>query len=348
MTCGLPVKLRGKPVIKMRILVTGNLGYVGSHLTKLLLDSGHEVIGCDLSLYPNSVCGDLALPTIQWLKDFREIQTRDLIGVDAVAHLAGISNDPMGELNPGLTLSINGEGSVKLAKEAESAGVKIFAFASSCSIYGSSGDKPRNESAQTNPLSEYAASKLFAEKGLSRLKTKNFHVYLLRNATAYGASPVLRTDLVVNDLSSGMCATGVAEIRSDGSPWRPLIHCRDMARAFQLFIEENPITLSGKPVNIGFELENFQVKDIGEKVQASWPEGKVSYLPNSVADPRDYKVDFSLLKSTFPNFEPQHPLSLGIPELRTQLIAIGYSKVERDSKRYIRLIELRARISELL
>jgi len=340
--------LLGKPVNRMRILVTGNLGYVGSHLTKLLIDSGHEVIGCDLSLFPNSVCGELAHPTIQWLKDFREIQKKDLIGVDAVAHLAGISNDPMGELNPGLTLRINGEGSVYLARVAKSAGVKIFTFASSCSIYGSSGDMPRNENAQTNPLSEYAASKLFAEKGLSQLKTKSFHVYLLRNATAYGASPVLRTDLVVNDLSSGMCATGVAEIRSDGSPWRPLIHCRDMARAFQLFIEKNPITLSGKPVNVGFELENFQVKDIGAKVQASWPEGKVSYLPNSVSDPRDYKVDFSLLKTTFPNFAPEHPLSVGIPELKTQLITIGYSKVERDAKRYVRLIELRSRINGLM
>jgi nucleoside-diphosphate-sugar epimerase len=348
MTYGVPVKLRGKPVNRMRILVTGNLGYVGSHLTRLLVDSGHEVIGCDLSLFPNSVCGDLAQPTIQWLKDFREIQLRDLVGVDAVAHLAGISNDPMGELNPGLTLRINGEGSVQLARVAESAGVKIFAFASSCSIYGSSGDKPRNEDAQTNPLSEYAASKLFAEKGLTELKTNNFHVYLLRNATAYGASPVLRTDLVVNDLSSGMCATGVAEIRSDGSPWRPLIHCRDMARAFQLFIERSPITLSGKPVNVGFEQENFQVKDIGTRVQASWPEGKLTYLPNSVADPRDYKVDFSLLKTTFPNFAPEHPLSVGIPELKNHLIAIGYSKVERDANRYIRLIELRTRINALL
>jgi nucleoside-diphosphate-sugar epimerase len=253
----------------------------------------------------------------------------------------------MGELNPGLTLKINGEGSVTLGEKAKAAGVHIFAFASSCSIYGSSGHQPRTELDETNPLSEYAASKLFAEKGLSTLKSDNFHVFLLRNATAYGASMVLRTDLVVNDLSAGMCANGVAEIRSDGTPWRPLIHCRDMARAFQLFIESDPSSVSGKPINIGFEKENFQVREIGDGVQICWPEGKITYLPNAVSDPRDYKVNFSLLKSLFPSFEPLHPLSRGIPELRAQLLSISYSKRERDAKRFVRLIELQKRIGEL-
>lgn len=331
----------------MKILVTGNLGYVGSHLTELLLLTGHEVIGCDLSLFPESVCGELPTPTKQLLKDFRDLSADELVGIDAIAHLAGISNDPMGDLNPGLTLKINGEGSVTLGERAKAAGVRIFAFASSCSIYGSSGDQPRTESDATNPLSEYAASKLFAENGLSALKSDNFHVFLLRNATAYGASPVLRTDLVVNDLSAGMCANGVAEIRSDGSPWRPLIHCRDMARAFQLFIEGDPSSVSGMPINIGFEKENFQVREIGNGVQLSWPEGKVTYLPNAVSDPRDYKVNFSLLKSIFPAFEPLHPLSQGIPELRDQLQSISYSKEERDAKRYVRLVELQRRIGEL-
>ena len=150
----------------MKILVTGNLGYVGSHLTQLLVSSGHEVVGCDLSLFPNAVCGELSQPTIQLLRDFREIEEKDLSEVDAVAHLAGISNDTMGELNPGLTLKINGEGTVQLARVAKSVGVKIFTCASSCSIYGSLGDQPKTEQDETNPLSEYAASKLFAEKGL--------------------------------------------------------------------------------------------------------------------------------------------------------------------------------------
>ena len=331
----------------MKILVTGNLGYVGSHLTEILVSSGHEVIGCDLSLFPDAVCSELTKPKSQLLRDFRLLTSEELLGVEAIAHLAGISNDPMGELNPGLTMKINGQGAVELAEKAKVAGVKIFAFASSCSIYGSSGDKPRTENDSTNPLSEYAASKLFAESGLKQLANDEFHVYLLRNATAYGASPVLRTDLVVNDLSAGMCANGVAEIRSDGSPWRPLIHCRDMARAFQLFIENDPTCVNSKPVNVGFENENFQVKEVGSGVQNTWPEGIVTYAPSASIDPRDYKVNFELLKSIFPEFAPEHPLRVGIPELRKLLENINYSKVDRDDKKYVRLNELQKRIGEL-
>jgi nucleoside-diphosphate-sugar epimerase len=331
----------------MKILVTGNLGYVGSHLTEILMSSGHEVIGCDLSLFPDAVCTDLTKPTFQLFKDFRELTSQELFGVEAIAHLAGISNDPMGELNPGLTMKINGLGSVELAEKAKDAGVEVFTFASSCSIYGSSGDRARTESDPTNPLSEYAASKLFAEKGIKRLGDDKFHVYLLRNATAYGASAVLRTDLVVNDLSAGMCAYGIAEIRSDGSPWRPLIHCRDMARAFQLFIENDPTSVNCKPINIGFKEENFQVREVGAGVQETWEEGTLSYAPTASIDPRDYKVSFALLKSIFPEFTPEHPLKKGIPELRILLESIKYSKEDRDKKRYVRLNELQKRIGEL-
>lgn len=269
-----------------------------------------------------------------------------MTGIDAIAHLAGLSNDPMGKLNAGLTMRINGKGTVDLAKLAKRAGVRIFAFASSCSIYGSSGKKPRTEKDETNPLSEYASSKLYAENGISNLSSEGFHVYILRNSTAYGASKVLRTDLVVNDLSAGICATGVAEIKSDGSPWRPLIHARDMARAFVEFIEKDPRIVSGKPVNIGFKNENFQVRDIGSYVQSTWPEGKVVYQPNAVTDPRDYQVDFSLLESVFPDFQPEHPLSVGVPQLRTLLESIQYSNADRNRKRYVRLSELERRIRE--
>ena len=331
----------------MKILVTGNLGYVGSHLTKLLIGSGHEVIGCDLSLFPKAVCDELTPPTIQWIRDFRDIREQDLRTVDAVAHLAAISNDPMCELDPSLTLKVNGEGSILLGKLARSAGVKIFAFASTCSVYGIGGNLKKNENDKTNPLSEYSASKILAENKLSNLADTNFKVYILRNATAYGTSSVFRTDLVVNDLSTSIHATGIAEIRSDGTPWRPFIHCRDMARAFQLFIESNPKPLSGKPINIGFNIQNFQVKDIGSLVLKSWQDGSVVYSPNVISDPKNYKVDFSLFESYFPTFKPEQLLSSGLEEMKDFLSKIGYSKIDRDSKRFIRISELQNRISEL-
>lgn len=332
----------------MRILVTGNLGYVGSHLTEILIDSGHEVIGCDLSLFPNAICRNLVIPTKQLIRDYRALKLSDLIGVDAIAHLAGLSNDPMGNLNPGLTLEINGFGTVNLAKLAKLAKVKSFIFASSCALYGNSGSKPRTEKDETNPLSEYATSKLLAEQGIKALATDDFHVYILRNATAYGASSVFRTDLVANDLSAGMCAAGVAQIRSDGSPWRPLIHCRDMARAFQMFLEKDPQAVSGKPINIGFETENFQVKEIGAEIQKTWPSGEIEYSLEAASDPRDYKVDFSLLNATFPSFKPNWPLRVGISELRDFLLSIRYSIADRNSKRYVRIHELKNRINELI
>lgn len=331
----------------MKILVTGNLGYVGSHLTEILVRSGHEVVGCDLSLFPNAVCRKIVPPNKQLKMDYRAIALRDLVGVDAIAHLAGLSNDPMGNLNPGLTTKVNGLGTVQFAKLAKLAGIKMFTFASSCALYGSSGFKPRTEEDETYPLSEYAVSKLLAEQGISQLSSEDFHVYILRNATAYGASSVFRTDLVANDLSAGMCAEGVAQIRSDGSPWRPLIHCRDMARAFQMFLENDPRSVSGKPVNIGFNTENFQIKDIGGEIQRTWPTGRIEYSAKAAPDPRDYKVDFSLLKTTFPEFRPNLPLHEGILELKDFLISIKYSLAERSSMRYVRIHELKNRINKL-
>jgi nucleoside-diphosphate-sugar epimerase len=196
-------------------------------------------------------------------------------------------------------------------------------------------------------LSEYAASKLFAEAGLSKIATELFHVYLLRNATAYGASPVLRTDLVVNDLSAGICANGIAEIKSDGSPWRPLIHCLDMARAFKEFIEKDPIKLNGKPVNVGFSTENYQVKDIGIMLEKVWDACKVNYLNQSTNDPRDYQVDFTLLQESLPNFFIGTNLKQGILELKEFLLQIKYSNEDRENKKFVRIEELKDNLNVL-
>ena len=311
------------------------------------MQAGYEVIGCDLSLFPDAICQELVKPTVQLLKDFRDLTIEDLNNVDAIAHLAAISNDSMGRLDPGLTHSINGKGSVDLGRKAKLAGVKVFTFASSCSLYGSAGENVRTEEDLVNPISEYAISKLFAEEGLAHLADEDFHVYLLRSATAYGVSPVMRMDLVVNDLSAGMYAYGVAEIRSDGTPWRPLINCKDMARAFQLFIENDPTGVNGKPVNIGFQKENFRVRDVGVLVLKNWPEGIVTYVPNAYIDSGNYKVSFQLLESIFPSFSPEHPLEKGIPELRKLLENINYSKIDRENKKYIRLKEFQKRLEKL-
>jgi len=331
----------------LKILVTGNLGYVGSHLTELLIASGHEVIGCDLSIFPEAVCGELSKPSLQLIKDFRSLTSPELNGVEAIAHLAGISNDPMGELNPGLTTSINGEGTIHLAKVAQEAGVKIFAFASSCSIYGSAGNQPRTEDDPTNPLSEYALSKLYAEEGLAKLATQNFHVYLLRNATAYGSSSVFRTDLVVNDLSVGMLINRIAEVKSDGSPWRPLIHCLDMARAFKEFIEKDPKIASGVPINIGFNEENFQVRDVANLVKMVWVDGECRFGNSELRDSRNYKVSFDRLRSIFPDFKPVFPLREGIRNLRDFLLQIDYSENDYSSGRFTRIVELKKNIYKL-
>lgn len=332
---------------KLRILVTGNLGYVGSHIMEFLIQDGHEVVGCDLFLFQNAICGDLPKPSLQIHRDFRQLTASDLKGIDAIAHMAGLSNDPMGDLDPGLTMQVNGKGTLEFARIAREAGVRIFAFASSCSIYGNTSSLPRTELDETSPLSEYASSKLYAEQGLSKLATDSFHVYLLRNATAFGDSNVFRSDLVVNDLSVGMSVFGKAEIKSDGTPWRPLIHAKDMARAFKLFMEQDPIEISGKPINIGFNRENFQIREVGNIIKSAWDKCEITLNTSATFDPRDYKVDFSQLERLFPGFKPEHPLVKGVHELKSELMRIGYSIRDHESKRFVRLHELKSNISKL-
>jgi len=348
MNCGIPTGLHGRSGENVHILVTGNLGYVGVHLTKLLLENGHDVTGLDLNFFPEAVCDSLPIVGKQIIADFRTITEEALKGIDVVVHLAALSNDPLGNLHPGLTMSINGIGTVEIAKKARNAGVRKFIFSSSCSIYGVSESLPVTEEDRIDPKSEYAKSKVFAELEISKLSEKNFEVYILRNATAFGTSPVFRSDLVVNDLCASLVATGQAEVHSNEDTWRPLINCKDMARAFLLFIEHGAPQLSGKPINVGFSEENFQLKDIRQLIELFFKGFTIKQRKGVITDPRNYRVNFQLLKNTFPQFQAEFPLAESIGPLKSDLQRIGYDSLVRQSKKYVRLAELAPKLHLLI
>lgn len=251
----------------MKVMVTGHRGYIGTHLVDVLKQEGHSVIGVDVGLFRGCEWSEAAPADEERLQDFRRLTAADLEGVDVVCHLAAISNDPMGDLDESLTSMVNGEGAVDLASKCKQAGVGRFLFAGSCSIYGAGESLDLDESAAFNPLSAYAHSKVFAESGLAALADDDFAVAVLRNATAFGASPMLRIDLVANNLLACAVAKGAIRIMSDGEPWRPLIHCRDIARAFAAFARADKARINGKAVNVGANAENYQVKQIAAIIQ---------------------------------------------------------------------------------
>src|SRR5437588_3343547 len=259
--------------MQMKVLVTGHRGYIGAHLVGLLKEAGHHVTGCDLDLFEGCDWEQLTPPDREIVRDVRALTLRDLEGQDCVMHLAAISNDPMGDLDPEITRDINARGSIALAQKAKAAGVPRFLFSSSCSIYGKAEDRPLAEQDELNPVSVYAESKIVAEEGIAPLANKDFSPAFLRNSTAYGDSPMLRIDLVVNNLLGCAVAKGDIRIMSDGTPWRPLIHCRDIARAFVAFLEAPREAIHNQSVNIGGDVENYQVRDIADIIRRLVPGG---------------------------------------------------------------------------
>lgn len=332
----------------MRVFVTGHLGYIGVHLVDLLKEAGHAVTGCDLGLFDG--CGfdeTFVRPDRELRKDVRDLVPADLDGHDCVMHLAALSNDPMGEIDPAVTLSVNRDASVALARTAKEAGVPRFLFSGSCSVYGKGEKMDLEESDPLRPLTAYARSKIETEEAVAPLASADFCPVFLRNATAYGASPMLRIDLVVNNLLACALATGKIDIMSDGSPWRPLIHCRDIARAFVAFAEAPADRVRGRAVNVGGNRENFQVRDVAAEVERLVPEATIRFTGEVGADPRSYRVKFDLLEELLPDFRLEYDLARGSEDLCRRMRDRHWSAADFSGDRYVRLKVLRNRLSML-
>lgn len=321
------------------ILVTGNNGYIGVVMTKLLMESSYEVKGVDINYYKGcEFSPQMVYPTKQIVKDIRDIDERDLEGVTAVIHLAALSNDPLGEINPNLTYEINYLASVKLASLCKKVGVERFIFASSCSIYGRRSDnKPVTEEDKINPLTTYAKTKIMAEKEISKLADESFHPTFMRNATVYGASPNLRLDLVVNNLVAWAYLTGKINIMSDGTPWRPIIHVEDFCGAFLAVLEAPIEKIHNQVFNVGINEENYQIKDIGEEIARVVPNCEVRILNKTGPDERSYCVNFSKIKQTLPEFNPKWNLRRGVEELYEAYKKFRLSLDGFNSSKYFRV-----------
>ncbi|HXA45725.1 MAG TPA: SDR family oxidoreductase [Candidatus Angelobacter sp.] len=329
----------------MKILVTGHRGYIGPHLVKLLKDAGHLVTGVDIGYFEGCNWEPLPAADKEIHADFRSLTEKDLEGYDAVCHLAAISNDPMGDLDEKLTYDTNRDGSIELARRAKNAGVPKFLFSGSCSVYGKGETLDLDESAKFNPVSAYAVSKVDTEKNVAPMADKNFSPAFLRNATAYGYSPNLRIDLVANNLLACAITRGDIRIMSDGTPWRPLVHCHDIARAFVLFAGAPRERIHNQSVNIGANEQNYQVRDVGDAVQRLVPGAKVVYTGEVGPDPRNYRVKFDKLYSMFPDFRLKYNLPSGLEELLKKYQEHKFNLKDFEGDQFVRLRSIKKKLA---
>jgi len=330
----------------MRVLITGHNGYIGSVLTPLVKAAGHDVVGLDTFLFEGGTFGGDCSPIDALRMDFRDVEVADLRGFDAVMHLAALSNDPLSDVNPRCTYDINHLGSVRLARLAKAAGVPRLIFASSCSLYGVAGDEMLTESAAFNPVTPYGESKVLFEQDVAKLADDDFSPTFLRNATAYGVSPRLRADVVVNNLVATAFTTGEVLIQSDGTPWRPLVHIEDITRAFLAVLHAPRELVHNEAFNVGRTEENYRVRDLGELVEQVVPGSKVRYAEGGGPDPRCYRVDCGKLMRTLPEYQPAWTVRRGMEQLRDAFQRHGLTREDLSGDKYFRIRRIRALQSE--
>lgn len=332
----------------MRVLVTGHDGYIGAVMVPMLRDAGHQVVGLDTYLFEGCVfgaTGTLDVPSLR--RDVREVQAVDLEGFDAILHLAALSNDPVGDLNPNCTYDINHRASVRLARLAKQVGVPRFLFSSSCSLYGvSDGVTMLKENAAFNPVTPYGASKIRVEEEVTLLADDHFSPTFLRNATAYGLSPKLRADLVVNNLVGLAYTTGEVLISSDGTPWRPLVHIEDISRAFLAVLHAPRERVHNEAFNVGKTEENYQIRDVAQMVEDIVPGAKVKYAEGGGPDPRCYRVDCGKIARTLPEFMPQWTVRRGIEQLYQAYRENALTVDEFLGTKYLRIKHIKNLLSD--
>ena len=326
----------------MRVLLTGHDGYIGTVLVPLLLGAGHDVVGLDTGWFSSCAFGDGPAPPPSLRTDVRDVRAADLVGFDAVVHLANLSNDPLGDLDPALTDAINARATVALGAAAREAGIGRFVFASSCSLYGAGGPGVVDETAPFAPVTPYGEAKVAAERGLRALAADDFSPVFLRNATVYGVSPRLRFDLVVNNLTAWAVATGAVRMTSDGTPWRPLVHVRDVGGAVLAALEAPREAVHNEAFNVGREGENYRVRDVAETVADEVDGCRVTFAPGASPDVRSYRVSFAKIAERLPDWTPRWTVREGVRELRGVLAGRGLMPEVFEGPRYSRVARLQA------